>query len=383
MIFFSDSPLTFNVIKIMSLAAIAAVSAAIWTPALTHFLYKHKLWKKEARKKAITGEEASVFYNLHKEKEVKTPRFGGLLIWMTTLGVVFIFWLFSEIFSENVLFKNFDFLSRSQTWLPLFTLVAASIVGLFDDVLQVCYHPSSIPPKSKLGIFFKKIITFISGRGRYIGGGMKFTRRLLIVSSIGAVGGWWFFYKLGWDVLHVPLLGDFHIGLLYIPLFVVVMVASWSGGIIDGLDGLAGGAFASIFGAFSIIAFSQGKIDLATFCAVITGTLFAFIWFNIPPARFYMGETGILGLTSTMAVVAFLTDSVLILPIIAGLLVMESGSAILQLFSKKIRKKKLFISTPIHHHFEAKGWPSYKVTMRFWIIGVVLAIVGVVIRLLG
>jgi phospho-N-acetylmuramoyl-pentapeptide-transferase len=212
---------------------------------------------------------------------------------------------------------------------------------------------------------------------------MKFTRRLLIVSSIGAVGGWWFFYKLGWDVLHVPLLGDFHIGLLYIPLFVVVMVASWSGGIIDGLDGLAGGAFASIFGAFSIIAFSQGKIDLATFCAVITGTLFAFIWFNIPPARFYMGETGILGLTSTMAVVAFLTDSVLILPIIAGLLVMESGSAILQLFSKKIRKKKLFISTPIHHHFEAKGWPSYKVTMRFWIIGVVLAIVGVVIRLLG
>ncbi len=383
MIFFNDSLLTFNVAKIMSLATIAAVLAAIWTPVLTYFLYKHKLWKKEARKKAITGEEASVFYNLHKEKEVKTPRFGGLLIWITTLGVVFIFWLFSEIFSENVWFKNLDFLSRSQTWLPLFTLVAASIVGLFDDVLQVCYHPSSTPPKSKLGIYFKKIITFISGRGRYIGGGMKFTRRLLIVGTIGAVGGWWFFYKLGWDILHVPFVGDLHIGFLYIPLFIVVMIASWSGGIIDGLDGLAGGAFASIFGAFSIIAFSQGKIDLATFCAVITGTLFAFMWFNIPPARFYMGETGILGLTSTMAVVAFLTDSVLLLPIIGGLLVMESGSAILQLFSKKIRKKKLFLSTPIHHHFEAKGWPSYKVTMRFWIIGVVLAIVGVVIRLLG
>jgi phospho-N-acetylmuramoyl-pentapeptide-transferase len=382
MIFIDGSLLTFNVIKVMSLAAIAAVLAAIWTPVLTYFLYKHKLWKKEARTKAITGEEASVFYNLHKDKETKTPRFGGLLVWLTTLGIVFIFWLFSEL-SDNLWFKNLNFLSRSQTWLSLFTLVAASIVGLFDDILQVCYHPKCAPPESTLGKYLKKFITFVSGRGRYIGGGMKFTRRLLIVSSIGAVGGWWFFYKLGWNVIYVPFLGDFYIGFLYIPLFIIVMVASWSGGIIDGLDGLAGGAFASIFGAFSIIAFSQGRIDLATFCAVITGTLFAFIWFNIPPARFYMGETGILGLTSTMAVVAFLTNSVFILPIIAGLLVLESGSAILQLFSKKIRKKKIFISTPIHHHFEAKGWPSYKVTMRFWIIGVVLAIVGVVIRLLG
>jgi len=159
------------------------------------------------------------------------------------------------------------------------------------------------------------------------------------------------------------------------------MVACWAGGIIDGLDGLAGGVFASIFGAFTIIAFSQGKADLATFCAVISGTLFAFLWFNIPPARFYMGETGILGLTTVLSVVAFLTDSVFVLPIIGGLLVVEVLSVIFQLLSKKFRKKKIFLSTPIHHHFEAIGWPSYKVTMRFWIVGIVLAIIGVSVRL--
>jgi phospho-N-acetylmuramoyl-pentapeptide-transferase len=177
-------------------------------------------------------------------------------------------------------------------------------------------------------------------------------------------------------------LGNASIGIWYIPLFILIMVACWSGGIIDGLDGLAGGTFASIFGAFAIISFSQGKYDLASFCAAICGTLFSFLWFNIPPARFYMGETGMLGLTSVLAVVSFLTNSVYVLPIIAGLLVVEVLSVIIQLLSKKFRNKKIFLSTPIHHHFEAIGWPNYKVTMRFWIIGIVLAFVGVAIRLL-
>jgi len=238
-------------------------------------------------------------------------------------------------------------------------------VGLSDDILQVC------------------------GKGKYIGGGITFKRRLLMVIIIGLIGGFWFYYQLGWDTIHIPLLKNFPegfvfpIGIWMIPLFVLVTVGSWAGGVIDGLDGLAGGVFASIFGAFAIIAFAQGKADLATFCAVIAGTLFAFLWFNIPPARFYMGETGILGLTTTMAVVAFLTDSVVVLPIIAGLLVIEVGSMILQLLSKKFRHKKIWLATPIHHHFEARGWPAHQVTMRFWIISVVLAILGVAMRLLG
>ena len=340
---------TFNVIKVLGSTAVASFLAALWYPFLINFLYKHKLWKSQARTKSISGEEATVFYNLHKEREIKVPRFGGLLIWVTVVLVVFLFYWF----------PGLNFLSRSQTWLPLFTLIIASLVGFLDDILQ------------------------IFGKGKYVGGGLSLKKRLLIVILIGLIGGIWFYQKLGWDVITIPLLGQFSIGIFYIPLFILVMVATWSGGIIDGLDGLAGGTFASIFGAFTIIAFSQGKVDLATFCAVITGALFTFLWFNIPPARFYMGETGMLGLTTVLSVVAFLTDSVFVLPIIAGLLVLETGSVIIQLLSKKFRGKKIFLSTPIHHHFEAIGWPQYKVTMRAWILGIVLAITGVTIRLLG
>ncbi len=350
--------LIFSVIKVLGISAIASLIAVLWSPFLINFLYKHQLWKKTGGKKAISGEDAVVFNSLHKEREVSVPRMGGMLIWATTAFVIFFFYGLSLLF-PNSWFTLLNFLSRSQTWLPLFTLIAASLVGLLDDVLVV------------------------SSLGNYIGGGLAFKKRLLIVALIGLVGGWWFYTKLGFDVVSIPLLGHVSLGIFYIPVFVIVMIACWAGGIVDGLDGLSGGTFASIFGAFAIIAFSQGKVDLATFCAVITGTLFAFLWFNIPPARFYMSEVGTMGLATTLSVVAFLTDSLFVLPIIAGILVLEVGSVILQLLSKKIRKKKIFLSTPIHHHFEAIGWPAYKVTMRFWIVGIILAIIGVLIKLLG
>lgn len=354
----------FNVIRLLIISALATFIAFLLAPFLIRFLNQIKFWKKEARKKTIIGEEAEVFYSLHKEREVTVPRGGGLLIWISVAIVIILFFGLSFI-KHPWWLKMFNFLSRSETWLPFFTLIVASIVGFFDDILVVF------------------------GKGKYIGKGLTFKRRLLIVALIGLIGGWWFYFKLGWDSIHIPLLFNFPegidlvLGFWIIPLFVLVMVASWAGGVVDGLDGLSGGIFASIFGAFSIIAFSQGKADLATFCAAISGTLFAFLWFNIPPAKFYMGETGILGLTSTMAVVAFLTDSVAVLPIIAGIMVIEVGSIIFQLLSKKFRKKKIWLSTPIHHHFEARGWPAHQITMRFWIISIVFAFLGVAIRLMG
>jgi phospho-N-acetylmuramoyl-pentapeptide-transferase len=381
---------TFNIIKIFVLAALSALIGMIFAPILIRFLNKIKFWKKEGRKKAISGEDAEVFYSLHKEREVSRPRGGGFLIWISILVLIILFFLLAK-FSGIWWLKRLDFLSRNETWLPLFTLVAGSIVGLFDDILQV-FGSSSNNNEIKKPIVFKlakSIFLWISGRGKYIGGGMRFTRRLIIIILIGLIGGLWFYYKLGWNSVHIPLIFNFpigidlNVGIWIIPLFILVMVACWSGGIVDGLDGLSGGVFASIFGAFSIIAFSLGKVDLAVFCAVIFGSLFAFLWYNIPPARFYMGETGILGLTSTMAVVAFLTDSIVVLPIVAGLLVIEVGSVILQLLSKRFRHKKIWLSTPIHHHFEAKGWPPYQIKMRFWIISIIFAILGVVIRLLG
>ena len=354
---------TFNLIRILVISSLTVFFSLVIAPSLVKVLNKLKFWKKEARKKTITGEEATVFYSLHNKREVSVPRGGGVLIWLSAIIIISFFYYLSS-FTHPWWLKEFNFLSRGQTWLPIFTLIVASLVGLVDDALT------------------------IFGKGKYVGGGMSFWRRLVIVALIGLIGGLWFYYKLDWNTIYVPFLnfprgGEVFIGFWYVPLFVLVMLASWSGGVIDGLDGLSGGIFASIFGAFSIIAFSQGKTDLATFCAVITGALFAFLWYNIPPAKFYMGETGILGLTSTMAVVAFLTDSVLVLPIIAGIMVIEVGSIILQLLSKRFRHKKIWLSTPIHHHFEARGWPAYQVTMRLWIISVVFATLGVALRLLG
>ena len=349
--------LTIDVIKIFNLGALGFAVAFLLTPVLTHFLYKYKLWRKDVRTKSIDGKDLVYFKQFHSEKEVHVPRFGGLLIWTSVSLLAVLFSLLSG--SDIWWFKKLDFLSRSQTWLPLFALISASLVGLLDDVLQV----------------FNK--------GRYIAGGLKLKWRLLMVTLIGLIGGYWFFYKLGYTTIHVPGSGDIFFGIWYIPFFVLVMLAVYSGGVIDGLDGLGGGAFAIMFAAFGGIALFQNQIDLAGFCVAVVGAILAFLWFNIPPARFYMGETGALGLCCALTVVAFLTDSVLVLPIIGFLLVIEAGSVILQLIWKKAFKKKLFLAAPIHHHFEAMGWPHYKITMRFWIIGVVTAIVGVAIRLLG
>ena len=355
---------TFEIIRLLIISTLAGVVSFLLAPVTIKLLNKFQFWKKTAREKTITGEKADVFNSLHKERETSVPRGGGIIIWVSAIIVIFLFFILS-LLKDPWWMKNLNFLTRPETWLPLFALIAGSIVGLIDDALTV------------------------HGKGKYVGGGMGFKRRLLIVILIGLIGGLWFYFKLGWVSIHIPLLFNFPegitltLGFWIIPLFIMVMVASWSGGVIDGIDGLSGGVFSSIFAAFTIIAFSQGKEDLATFCAVICGTLFAFLWFNIPPAKFYMGETGVLGLTSTMSVVAFLTDSLAVLPIIAGLLVIEVGSILIQLFSKKFRHKKIWLSTPIHHHLEAKGWLPQQVTMRFWIIGIALAILGTAIRLMG
>ncbi len=173
------------------------------------------------------------------------------------------------------------------------------------------------------------------------------------------------------------------LGTLIIPFFVLVALAIFSGGVIDGIDGLSGGVLASIFASYAVIAYSFNQMDLAAFSGTVAGALFAFLWFNVPPARFYMGETGIMGLTLALATIAFLTDSVLILPVVALPLVLTSLSVILQTASKKFLGKRIFRVAPLHHHFEAAGWPPYKVTMRYWIISVMFAIIGIILAIVS
>ena len=361
---------TLSVLKVATLATASFLLAFLLTPFLTHILYKYKLWRKSVRAEALGGGGVPFFQKFHGEGEVKTPRFGGVLVWLVPPAVAL---LFSTLASTQIWWlEKFNFLSRGQTWLPLVTLWAAGAVGFLDDIMQVLSPPTR-------GLF-RRVWDKL---GKYVAGGLHLKYRFALVTLIGLVGAYWFFYKLGWNTIHIPGIGDLPIGILYIPLFVIVMLATYSGGVIDGIDGLSGGTFASMFAAFGVIASSRGQIDLAAFCFVVAGAIFAFLWFNIPPARFYMGETGIMALTASLTVVAFLTDSVFVLPIIGILLVAESASVIIQLLSKKFRKKKVFLAAPLHHHFEALGWPPYKVTMRFWIIGVVAAIAGVAIRLIG
>jgi len=342
---------TFYIIKIFFLTTISFVIAMAWTPFLTHILYKYKLGKT-----IRDANDAPIMAELHKHKS-GTPTMGGVLIWVTTLVLALFFYYASQIFNWQIL-SDLSFLTRSQTLLPLGVLVASAIVGLVDDYFNV----------RKIGDK---------------GGGIRIRYKLIIYILIAIIGAWWFYYKLDWDIIRVPFLGNFEIGWWYIPLFLFIIVAtSFSVNETDGLDGLAGGTLLAAFGAFGAIAFSQGKFELAAFCAVIAGSLLAFLWFNINPARFIMGDTGSMSLGVTLGVVAMLTNSVLLLPIIGFIFVIESLSVIIQIISKKIRNKKVFLSSPIHHHLEAKGWSEPKIVMRFWVVSGVMAVVGLIISLM-
>ncbi|MEX2209428.1 MAG: phospho-N-acetylmuramoyl-pentapeptide-transferase [Patescibacteria group bacterium] len=330
---------TIHLTNIFLLATAAFGVAMLATPAWTHVLYKYRFGKR-LRTTGVGG-DAPVFKELHAAK-AGTPTMGGLLIWVTVALVTLAF--------------NMD---RGETWLPLFTLVAVGMIGAADDYLN------------------------IKGIGS-AGGGIRVRHKLVAQLVIGAVGAWWFFSKLGYTFLHVPGVGDFDIGLFYIPLFILAMVATTNAvNITDGLDGLAGGLLIIAFVAFGALSYVNGLFALAAFCGTIAGALLAFLWFNIHPARFFMGDTGSMALGATLAVVAALNDALLILPIIGLVFVAETLSVIIQLSSRRFAGRKLFRSTPIHHHFEAIGWPETKVTMRFWIIGAVFAVIGLVLGVIG
>ncbi|PIR45473.1 MAG: hypothetical protein COV09_01250 [Candidatus Vogelbacteria bacterium CG10_big_fil_rev_8_21_14_0_10_50_13] len=349
-----------SIIKVFAPTALAFFIGIALTPSLTRFLYANQMWKKRAGKIAPDGGETPIFNSLHKDKEVGTPRMGGVVIWISALLTTLIFSLVSIWWPENEVWSKLNFFSRNQTWLPIFTLLIGSIVGLVDDYLQIKRSRESL------------------------GGGLPFTHRALMVILLGALGGWWFYSKLDVDYLMVPFVGELFVGWLIIPIFIAVMLGLFSSGVVDGLDGLAGGIMAIIFSAYAAIAFFQNQVDLAALSGVLAGGTLAFLWFNIPPARFYMSETGILGLTTSLTVIAFLTQSVLVLPIIAFPLLATSLSVIIQLTSKKLRGgKKVFLVAPLHHHFEAIGWPAYKVVMRYWVISIIFAIIGMIIVLTG
>ncbi len=348
-----------DVIKILVPSAISFFIGIAMTPVLANFLYKHKMWKKTSVVHTIDGMAASITGKLHNDEVRKTPRMGGIVVWGSVLLTILVLYILSFIFPNDTTGK-LNFLSRNQTWLPLFVLIAGALCGLVDDYL-VCRD-----------------------QGTYRGGGLSLKARLFFVFLLGVLGACWFYFKLDVNSIHIPFWGDLRLGVFFIPIFITFIIGIYSGGIIDGVDGLAGGVFASIYAAYAVIAFANGQIDIAAYASVVVGGLLAFLWFNIPPARFFCSETGTMALTTSLVVVAFLTDAVAVLPIIAFLLVATSASSIIQIVSKKYRGgKKVFIVAPMHNHFQALGWPAHKVTMRYWVISLILAVLGVIIQLVG
>lgn len=322
------------------------------TPWFIAFLRKHRLGK-QLRVEAMDGRDASIFRQLHQSK-AGTPTMGGLLIWGGILATVGISRLLS--FSGAV---EHSLLQRGQVYLPLFVLVSLGVLGAVDDYLNIC------------GVGKKR--------------GLDALPKILSLLLIASLGAFWFYFKLGYSSVYVPLAGPMDVGWWYIPIFIFIIVATANAvNFTDGLDGLAGGLLVIAFAAFGVLAYFEGLSLLAAFCAVCVGAVAAFLWHNVPPALFFMGDTGALALGGALGVIAMMTDHILELPFIGFIFVIETLSVIIQLTSKKLRGgKKVFRSAPIHHHFEALGWGESKVTMRLWIVGGFAAFFGVVLGLIG
>ncbi len=329
--------------QLFAFGFLSFLTATVLTPLYTTAAFSGQWWKKP-RTHTMTGEVAKVYQKLHAAKHTRNIP--------TMAGMVFVVSIVLVTLAGN--------LSRSETWLPLAAMVGAGLIGLFDDIVNV------------------------KGIGGSIAG-IRAKSKSLLLFSVALIGGWWFYSKLGVNTVHIPFYGLIHIGWLIIPLFILVVFATANAvNMTDGLDGLAGGLAAIAFAAYAIIAVAEQKYGIAGFCMTVVGALLSYTWFNVYPARFFMGDVGSFALGTALGVVAMLTDTVLLLPVIGFVFVVETGSVIVQIISKKTRNgKKVFRSSPIHHHFEAIGWPETKVTMRFWIIGQVAAFVGLLLFVLG
>lgn len=329
-----------EITTIFTLSFLGFCVAMVLTPIYSSIAYKYKLWKRR-RTHDSTGKPLQVLNKIHVRKR-DVPTMAGLI---AVVAVAIITILFN--------------LDRQQTWLPLAALVGGGLVGLIDDIINV------------------------KGKGGGVAG-LHAPIKFAMITAVAAISAWFFYFKLGFNDLYVPFVGDVAIGWLLIPLYILVVISAGNAvNISDGQDGLAGGLLVSAYGAFGLIAFLQGNFGIAAFCMTVVGALLSYLWFNIPPARFFMGDVGSFALGTALGVVAMLTDTVVLMPLICLVFVVEAGSTLIQILSKRFLHRKIFLVAPIHHHFEALGWTRPKVTMRFWIIGQVCAALGLTLALIG
>ncbi|MBC7764665.1 phospho-N-acetylmuramoyl-pentapeptide-transferase [Microbacteriaceae bacterium] len=320
----------------------AFLLAMLLTPVYTYFAYRYKFWKKQ-RSTSTLGDKLEVFTKLHAEKFTRTiPTMAGVI------GIISI--------ATITYFFNFD---RAQTYLPLAALLGGGAVGLLDDIIN------------------------IRGSGKGVAG-LRSSFKFIMVIAMSLVLGWFFYVNLGYTSVYIPYYGEWEIGAWIVPLFVLAVVSTGNAvNISDGLDGLAGGLLAIAYSVFGVIGLLQGHLMIAGFCFTVVGALLSYLWFNIYPARFFMGDVGSFAYGTSLGVIAMLTNTLFLLPIIGIIFVAEAGSSLIQIASKKLFHRKIFLSAPVHHHLEAIGWPETKVTMRFWVIGCVAGFMGLLLALSG
>ena len=333
---------TDNLIRILTLGFLGFSISMLITPVYTTVAYGKEWWKRQ-RTDAWSGGKAAVYHKLHAEKHKRNIP--------TMAGLIFVFSI-----ALVTLLTNLD---RGETWLPLAGMICAGAIGLFDDVINI---------RSTGGI-----------------AGMSARLKFVLYSAVSLVGGWWFYSKLDVTSIYLPGIHDWHIGIMVVVLFWLVVVATANSvNITDGLDGLAGGLLVTSFTTYAVIAIVEQKFALAGFCLTVVGALLSYTWFNIFPARFLMGDVGSFALGTALGIIALQTNTVYVLPIVGAVYVVETGSVIVNRISRKLRKgKRVFLSSPIHHHFEAIGWPETKVTMRFWILGQISAVLGLIVFLMS
>jgi phospho-N-acetylmuramoyl-pentapeptide-transferase len=331
-----------TLIEILLFGFLAFALSMLITPLYTTVAYKYQWWKK-ARTESWSGGAAEVYTKLHAAKHTRNIP--------TMAGIIFVAAILIVTLTGN--------LTRGETWLPLAGMVAAGAIGLIDDLMNI--------------------------RGTSKIAGMRAVVKFGLYSLVALIGGWWFWAKLDVTSIYLPGLEHVYIGAGIIALFWFVVVATANSvNISDGLDGLAGGLLTTSFASYAVICMVEGKYSLAAFCLTVVGALLSYTWFNIFPARFFMGDVGAFALGTALGIIAMQTDTIYVLPIIGAVYVMETGSVIINRVSKKLRHgKKVFLSSPLHHHFEALGWPETKVTMRFWILGQVAGVLGLIVFFIG
>ncbi len=352
---------TLSIFKILWPSITAFFFGIIITPFVSNYLYKKEMWKKKNIETTIDGNEATLTASILQDGKRKTPRLGGLVIVLSVLFTLLLYYLLAVIFHFNI-FSKLNFISRNQTWLPILIFAFAALVGLWDDLASVKILKKESKKKEP---------------------GLSLKTRLFFVVIFAILSGLWFYFKLDFTSIHFPFLGDLFLGKYVILLFILVFLGMYGASNIDGLDGLSGGLFSFLYFSYGIIALINNQIDIATLCFVVSGAVLAFLWFNVPPARFYLSEVGYMPLSILLGFIAIMTNAPFLLLIIAMPFVITEITTILQLLSKKFRNKKIFPITPIHNTFVYIGWSKEKVVMRYWIIGAIVSLLGIAIYLIS